>query len=491
MNFLGQIGAAWGRLTSNQRLLVGGLAAGLVVLAAFLVSWAAQPEYAVLYSNLEPGDGSSILDRLRADKVPYQVRDGGRSILVPERQVYETRLSLAGEGLPGSGTGYEILDTNKFGWTDFVQKLQYRRALEGEIARTVQTLDEIQSARIHLVVPEPSLFVADEKPSTASVVLKLRPGARLSPAQVRGIVHLVSSAVEGLQPENVSLLDVAGNLLSEPKADPLIGATSDQISLVRGLEEQLTQKVQSLLETVLGPGKAVVRIAAEMSFERKDATVETFDSENPVVRSEEKTDQAGADGSKNVSSTTNYEISKRTERILSPTGEVKRLTCSVFVDGTYTQSGKQRTYVPRTPAELGKYENIIKTAIGWSGQRGDQLTVENVQFDTSAIDRERKEMENGERMTLLLGLGGKIGSVLLVLLVLFLLMRMVQRSAAPPAPATAAIDVTVGGTPELLTAGTEEEQTEFKILQRKIQDLAKENPDDLSRLLRLWLRESV
>lgn len=491
MDFTSRIGAFWRKLAPNQRVLFGTVGAGFVLLVGLLLNWAAQPEYAVLFANLEPTDGSSILDRLRTEKVPYQVRDGGRTIMVPQSQVYETRLSLAGQGLPGSGTGYELLDTNKLGWTDFVQKLQYRRALEGEIARTIQTLEEVGNARVHLVMPEPSLFVSEEKPTTASVVLRLKPGARLAPTQVRGIVHLVSSAVEGLQPENVTLLDVMGNLLSQPRQDPLIGATSDQIALVRGLEEQLTGKVQTLLETVLGPGKSVVRIAAEMNFEKKESTVEQYDADNPVIRSEEKTNQSAPDGSKTESATTNYEISRKTERISSPTGVVKRLTASVFVDGTYKDLGKgQREYVPRTADEIKKYENIIRTAIGFDGTRGDLLTVENVAFDTSVMDRERKEMEKSERLQLFMQLGGKLGSLVLVLALLLFLVRMIRR--APGAePASRSVDVTLGGGPNAQLPAASGEPTEYQLISEKLQVLAKENPEDLSRLLRVWLRESM
>ncbi|MFN8548500.1 MAG: flagellar basal-body MS-ring/collar protein FliF [Candidatus Eisenbacteria bacterium] len=488
---MSRLGAFWRRLTPNQRVLFGSLGAGLVLLIGLLINWAAQPEYGVLFANLEPSDGSSILDRLRSDKVPYQVKDGGRTILVPQSKVYETRLSLAGQGLPGSGTGYELLDTNKLGWTDFVQKLQYHRALEGEIARTIQTLDEVSAARVHLVMPEPSLFTSEEKPTTASVVLRMKPGARLAAGQVRGIVHLVSSAVEGLKPDNVTILDVMGNLLSQPRQDPLIGATSDQIALVHGLEEQLTGKVQTLLETVLGPGKSVVRIAAEMNFEKKESTTEQYDADNPVVRSEEKTNQTGSDGQRTESATTNYEISKKTEHVSSPTGVIKRLTASVFVDGSYKDAGKgQREYVPRSPEELKKYENIIRTAIGFDATRGDQLTVENVAFDTSLMDRERKEMEKSERMQLFMQLGGKLGSLLLVLALLLFLVRLMRRVPGVETR-TSAVDVTVGGGPAGLLELGPSANSEYALIQEKLVALSKEQPEDLSRLIRIWLRESM
>jgi len=502
MEALNRLGVFWRRLPPNQRLLLGTLAAAFAVTVVSLTFWVSRPEYGTLFGGLDPADGSAIVDRLRADKVPYKVEDGGRTILVPENRVYETRLLLAGNGLPGSGTGYEILDTNKLGWTDFVQKLQYRRAMEGEIVRTIETLQEIQAARVHLVIPEPSLFIQEEKPATASVVVRLRAGARLQPAQVQGIVHLVSSAVEGLQPEYVTVLDTRGNLLSRPSADPLLGATADQISLTRGLEEQLTQKVQGLLEAVLGPGKSVVRIAAEMDFQKAERTTESFDAENPVIRSEEKSDETTADGGHSEQSTTNYEISKTVEHVVAPLGEVRRLTASVFVDGTYRPLPKgEREYVPRSPDEMQKFSNIIRTAIGFDAGRGDQLTVENIAFDTSVLDQERKEMEKSQRWQIGTQVGGKLLTVLLVAGLLAIILRTLRglRRVEPAhgVPVLAAAAGGGGASPERrieVPPLTEMPQVMLdnpraELIQRKIQYLATESPDNLARLIRAWLKE--
>jgi flagellar M-ring protein FliF len=457
-----------------------------------LAVWAGRPQYGILFANLDPADGSAIIDRLRSDKVPYRVQDGGRTILVPEDKVYETRLSMAGNGLPGSGTGYEILDTNKLGWTDFVQKFQYRRALEGEIARTIQTLQEIQAARVHLVTPEPSLFVSEQKPATASVVLRLKPGAVLNGSHVQGIVHLVSSAVEGLAPECVTVIDTRGNLLSRPSSDPLLGASSDQIGLTRGVEEQLTGKVQSLLETVLGPGKSVVRIAAEMDYEKAERTVESYDAENPVIRSEQKQDESKSDGSRSESSTTNYEISKTVEHRIEPVGRIKRLTASVFVDGTYKSLPKgQKEYVPRGPDEMQKFQNIIKTALGFDATRGDQLTVENIAFDTTSLEQERKEMEQSQRWNLLSALGGRlVTAAVLVVLLLMLMQGLKRMKPSAVGPAGRRVNLQADAPLELLPEGPKENPRLVQI-QKKVQSLAQENPENVARLLRVWLREEM
>lgn len=493
MSWMQGLGRIWQRLNPSQRLLFGGVAVGAVVLLVSLASWAGRPHYAILFGNLDPADGGAIVDELRTRKVPYQVEGGGRTILVPEDQVYETRLMLASNGLPGSGSGYEILDANKLGWTDFVQKLQYRRALEGEIARTIQTVAEIQAARVHLVQPEPSLFIAEEKPATASVVLRLRPGARLTGGNVQGIVHLVSSAVEGLQPENVTILDTRGNLLSAPASDPVLGATADQIGIQRGVEEQLTAKVQSLLETVLGPGKSVVRISAEMDFQHAERTTESYDAENPVVRSEERSEETSSDGSRSESSTTNYEISHTVERVTVPTGTISRLTASVFIDGTYRPLPKgEREYIPRSAEEMQKFQSIIQTALGFSTERGDLLTVENIAFDTSVLEQEKKEMEKADRFQLVTQLGGKVltGAVLvglfLLLLRAFRRMRTVEVGGAPVA-AGRHLDLTIGG--ETVALPEKLENPRSMQVQKRLQELSRTSPDNLAKLIRVWLRE--
>jgi flagellar M-ring protein FliF len=482
----------WARLNPNQRLLFGTLGLAFVVLVISLGVWAGRPQYGILFANLDPADGSAIIDKLRSEKVPYRVQDGGRTILVPEDKVYETRLSMAGNGLPGSGTGYEILDTNKLGWTDFVQKFQYRRALEGEIARTIQTLQEIQAARVHLVTPEPSLFVAEEKPATASVVLRLKPGAVLNGDHVQGIVHLVSSAVEGLAPENVTLIDTRGNLLSRPSSDPRLGATSDQIGLTRGVEEQLTGKVQSQLEAVLGPGKSVVRIAAEMDYQKAERTVESYDADNPVIRSEQKQDETKSDGSRSESSTTNYEISKTVEHRIEPIGKIKRLTASVFVDGTYKALPKgQKEYVPRTPEEMQKFQNSIKTALGFDATRGDQLTVENIAFDNTSLEQERKEMEQSQRWNLLSALGGRlVTAAVLVVLLLMVMQGLKRMKPAVGGPAGQRVNLQVDAPLDFLPEGPKENSRSL-LIQKKVQSLAQENPENLARLLRVWMREEA
>ena len=489
MNAVQRLKTFWAGLSQNQRILTGSLGAGFVALLGLLLSWASDPDYAVLYGNLDAADAGQIVEQLRSEGVPYQI--DGSTVRVPRDRVHETRITVANAGLPSSGTGYELMDSSKLGWTDFVQKFQHRRALEGEIARSVQTLNEIHSARVHLVTPERSLFIEEEKPATASVVLSLQAGHRLSPGQVAAIVHLVSSAVEGLSPNNVTLLDAAGVLLSSPHDGDLLGTTSDQLSLVNAKESELTGKVETLLERVLGRGKSVVRISVEMDFEQSDTTVESFDADNPVVVSEDRSESTGADGTVTESGVTNYEISKRIERKSKPAGSLLRLTASVFVDGTYDEAEDgTRSYIPRGDEEMAKFTEIIKTAIGFNPDRGDQLTVEDIAFDNSSEEKLNDEIATAHRNRMFLEVGSQIGSIAVVGVLLFLVVRVLRRSElfspSPPTQADEEDDPAAGRSSDFLMEAQDSEQLQLRVI-----ELAQTKPEEVGRFLRSWMREEA
>jgi flagellar M-ring protein FliF len=487
---LEQLRKIWERLPAAQRLSIVVVSVALVAIVIGVGTWASREEYTVLYGNLDPENGGAVIEELRSQNVPYKLTNGGRTVLVPDDKVYDTRLALASSGLPNSASqGYELLDTSKLGWTDFVQKLQFRRALEGEIARTIQSLDAVAQARVHIVMPEPSLFIEEERPPTASVMVKIRAGASLREAEVRGIVHLVASSVEGLHPEQITVIDTRGRLLSNPQdPDDYLGATADQLSLTRSVEEGLARKAQSALEQVLGPNKAVVRVAAEVDFERAERTRETFDSENPVVRSEQRSEQTTADAGTSETSTTNYEISKTIERIVGTPGSVKRLTASVFVDGSYTESeAGERTYAPRTADEMQKLTGLIKTAIGFDAERGDELTVENLPFDDTENERSRQALEQSQRFDKLREIGGIALPALLALGGLFLLWRMVSRVKLGMAQARE--EGAAGGEPELTSALVPRKGADAQRMEKRLMQVSGESPEAVARVVRAWLAE--
>jgi flagellar M-ring protein FliF len=263
------------RLSAGQKALLAGVALASVVAIALLVSVVNRPSLGILFSNLAPEDAGTIVEKLRERKIDYELQDGGRSILVPQNSIYDLRLSLAGEGLPHSSVvGYEIFDRTNLGVSDFVQKVNYRRALEGELARTILQLNEVEGARVHLVMPARALFKEDEHPATASVVLKLRSGHRLSEGSVQGIANLVSASVEGMESRNVTIVDSRGALLSSRQDEGTMASLStSQLEMQQKVEQHLARKAQTLLEGAVGAGNAIVQVAAELDFRQVERTL--------------------------------------------------------------------------------------------------------------------------------------------------------------------------------------------------------------------------
>jgi flagellar M-ring protein FliF len=254
-----------------------------------LIFWNSRPDYQVLFSNLSQEDAGEMVNKLKEKKTPFQLTNNGTTILTPKEQVYDLRLSLATEGLPkGGGVGFEVFDRTNLGTTDFVQKLNYQRALQGELSRTIKQIKEIEQARVHIVTPKESLFIEEQKKPTASVLVKTRSGMTLAPPEVEGIVNLVSSAVEGLEPGNITIVDTTGKVLFKRADSTLMGQlTTTQLEYQKNIEEGLKKKVQGMLEEVLGPSKAIARISADIDFQQVEITEEKYDPTG-VLRSEQK-----------------------------------------------------------------------------------------------------------------------------------------------------------------------------------------------------------
>jgi len=395
---------------------------GLIVAIALIVGgglwgWAAAnaTSYAVLFGNLEPGDASAIVERLKGQKVAYKLERGGTEIWVPEQSVYETRLSLAGEGLPnGGGQGFELFDQQKFGESEFSEQVKYHRALEGELTRTITHLSGVESARVHLVLPSRSVFVNSENTASASVALRLKPGAKLSREQVRGLVHLIASSVRGLSPESVTIVDGSGRRLSGGEDDSEVANTSMEFQ--RNYERAQERSLQQILDTTVGPGRAMVRVAADVSFAREEMTEERVDPNMVAARSFQITEERdvspgataggvpgavgtleGADdklttstqnGITRRSETRNFEISKTVRRNVEPVGRVMRLSVAVVVDGNWKGKGDKRTFVIRPAAELATIKSVVATAAGTKEERGDKVTVECVPFAEQPVELE-------------------------------------------------------------------------------------------------------
>jgi flagellar M-ring protein FliF len=389
--------------------------------------------YSTLYSGLSAEEAGQVAQKLEAKDIAYRVVAGGTGISVPSGKVYSTRIELASEGFPRSGTvGFEIFDKTVFGMTDFLQKVNYRRALEGELAKTIAQLDEVEGVRVHIVVPERALFKEDEQPATASVVLKMNPARSLGTKQVEGIVYLVSSSVEGLSPDRVTIIDTRGTLLSKGFPDEQGGA-SDGLALRKSVENYLEGKAQTLLDGVLGGGKSVVRVSATLNLEQIQQSIESYDPESAVVRSEERVANTEAGGGSNETSVTNYEMNKTVQSIAGEVGNIQRLSIAVMVDGTYETTGTvdkaPKKFVPRSDAELRKIAGIVKSAVGFDAKRSDYFEIASIAFDRTFTDEEGENIGKMLRMQFYMSLARKGGYVAIAVVMLIFLARMVKKSA--------------------------------------------------------------
>jgi flagellar M-ring protein FliF len=392
------------RLTVQQRTVIGITAVAVVAVIVGLVFFGSA-SYTVLYSNLSQQDANQIVKKLQEKSVPYKLENEGSTILVPADEVYELRLSLAGDGLPGSSiVGYEIFDKTNLGISDQTQKINRVRALEGELTKTILQIENVEAARVHIVLPEKRFFREDQKPATASVWLKTKGGSVLSSETSQGIAHLVASSVEGLDPSNVRIFDKRGILRSSARAsNSAAGAISSNMDIQHQVESALSQKVQGMLDVVLGPGNSYVEISAEIDFRQVSKVEEKFDPENQVVRSEQITEQQGRTNdtsrinAKNITSTNsnsiiNYEIGKSIENSTSGGGDVKRISVGVVVNGRYSDSVIAKAgmfgsefdtvviYHSMTEKEKSDITELVKNQVGFSSDRNDQIYVVNMRF---------------------------------------------------------------------------------------------------------------
>lgn len=398
--FLSKLSAGLSSLPRARKTSI--LVAAFFTLAsiALLVYWTGQVEYRVLFSNLSSEDAGSIVSKLQEKKVSYRLSSTGDTISVPTDKVAELRLELASAGLPqGGGVGFEIFDNKSLGSTEFEQQLNYRRALQGELSRTINSLDEIQQSRVHLALPKESLFLEQQKKATASVTVKLKQGRTLRQAQVEGIAHLVASSVEGISHEDVIIVDSRGNILSTPQTDSKFAKmTTAQVDYQRAAERDLATRIQSLLENVVGKGKAVVRVAADMDFRVMEKTEENFDPESPVMRSvrrqtEKRALPASAKGDspeeEKLDETINYEINKVVNKTVMPVGDVQKLSVAVLIDGVYGKNEKgAEVYQPRQKKDIDALEELVRKSAGINTTRGDQIVVTEMPFSKVDADLE-------------------------------------------------------------------------------------------------------
>jgi len=495
---IAQVSAIWGKLTLQQKIISTAIVAftafGLVTLALFARVPAKDSGFKVAYRGLALEEAGEITQKLQDADFRYKLADNGATILVEAKKLYEVRMALAREGLPRrKGVGYELFDATNFGMTDFVQKLNARRALEGELRRTIEGLDEVEAARLHIVIPEPSIFLDQKKEPKASVVVKMKSGRSLNKEQIRGIAYLVSSSVEGLTPDGISIVDFEGRLLSNPYTDdPTALASSRNIELQQNVEKYLEHKVERMLQGVLGPGKATVQIAVDLDFDQVEKTIEKYDPESRVIRSEERSDETtknAPDGDhQRERSLTNYEIDKTMENIVQETGNIKRMTVAVAVDGRYKKGEKgEWVYEARTSEEISKLEEMVRNAVGYQLLRDDQVSIANVQFDNEYLRREKEDIEAQRKWERIMMIAKYVlAFIIAVLLIFFLryLAKTIAEAMNPPVPQIESL----GPAEEVPVEVPEPVRRSNELLER-VEMMAREEPVNIAAIIRQWLNE--
>jgi len=429
-------------MSPSQAVMLIGVTAGILVGIFVTISWlGGEINYSVLYSQLDNSEAAEVISYLNEQNKPYKLTDGGQTIMVPSDDVYSLRISLASEGLPQSGNiGYSIFDQSNLGMTEFLQNLNFRRALEGELMKTIMQLSNVQAARVHIVMPKDRLFKEDKKEATASIVLKLKRLGSLDKSQIAGITHLVASSVEGLKPENISIIDYDGNLLSSKmESDVLAGLTASQLEVRKNAENYLEEKAQSLLDGVIGQGKSMLRVSVDMNFKQVEKTSELYDPDSPVVRSEERTEEtsnatdkqdenAESKDDKRIETTvSNYEINKTVEHIINSVGNIDRLTVAVMLDGNYKEVENadgvvEQVFEPRSQDEIDRITAIVKSAVGFDDNRNDQIEVVSIPFDKNGMELEQEKLDTMIDRDFYYDIAKKVGLGLLAILV-FLYVR--------------------------------------------------------------------
>lgn len=497
--FREQVSNIFAGMSPGRRLGVG-IGAGVVFVALLvLILWVANPSYSILFSNLTPEDAGEIVAVLRDGNVPYRLQDGGTTVLVPGDRVYETRLQIAAQGLPRGGiVGFEIFLETSLGATDFDQLVKYNMALQGELTRTIRELAGVLDARVHIVMPERRLFVRDERPATASVFLQLRPGAQLDAQQVRGITHLIARSVEGLVPENITIVDNFGRVLSDmtPSVAGGLDGTGLQarLDVQRAYERELEVRVMTMLEAVYGRDSVVVRVNAAMNFDLEEQREDRFEPvvrDGGVLRSSQIFEEEGAGSgpagvvgvdanvpgivADAVSGSTfsrreeilNFELN-RIERVRVQTpGRLERLSVGVWIDGDMDAVERQRI------------ESVVAATLGMDFVRGDTVIVEAMPFATVP------DLSGPAVPVAVVPLWAWIvGGLLLLVLVVLLATRL--RRAPTPAPA---VDLTVDDDVDVdVPTPTTEDMARQRLRERAIA-LVQDQPREAAQLVKVWLTE--
>ncbi len=471
--------SAIAQLSGQKKLGLMLAAAASIALLVGIAIWSQSPDYRVLYTNITEQDGGAIINALQQMNIPYQFSEGNGTILIPGTQVHEVRLRLASQGLPKGGiSGFEILENQKFGSSQFLEQVNYQRALEGELARSIQSLSAVQSARVHLAIAKPTVFVRERQQPSVSVLLNLYPGRVLTTEQVSAIIHLVSSSIPSLPVKNVTVVDQNGNLLSTPKKEGNeTGLDDSQLKYIHELEQNINKRIETILLPITGPNNVRAQVTADVDFSRTERAEEIYKPNNIAteaasIRSQQKSDSmsanrpesgvpgalsnrppaaaeapvdvaAGEGDTKNQvpvdtrsESTTNYELDKTIQHTRQSVGRINRLSAAVVINyrGKMDEAGNL-IHEPLAAEEIEKINSLVKQAMGFDENRGDTLTVTNSQFNI--LEEEIAEIPFWKQPDMIL-LAKEIGKQLIIAaLVLFFLLKILKpflKTLLPPPP---------------------------------------------------------
>lgn len=498
----------WQSLKQLQKALFIAGCAGILITLAVLSQLLLNPVYMPLFTELDSQNAAAVIEELESKQVPYRLTNDGKNIEVPKDQVHKLRIQMASAGVFYNNTaGFELFDEKQFGITEFEQHVGYQRALEGELCRTITQLDEVAGARVHLVLPKESVFLDDEVIPSASIALNLKTGAKLEPNQVQGIQTLVMGSVQGLTPENIYIIDKQGNVLNEARSEDnqnIATATLEVLEIERQYEVEMENRVQQKLNRIMGPGRAVAMISADLDFNREEM-VKTEHGPGAVV-SEQSLNESGtgastggipgmdsempgstmpfADGNTGSNYNkeeriTNYQVDTTQQTLVKAPGEVRRLSVSVVVDGEYTE------------AELNSIEQVLAAAVGYNANRGDQLVVSSKSFDGAVLPSFDEPSTDTQELSLdkqLIIAGVALGVLLLLLIWLLLRRRAIKRRELMMLQQAEEEAQRLAAEEDVLNKDNilKENKTDYRAL---IREVAKEKPSEIVEILKVWLKE--